>query len=337
MSAWQTSSAETFADVHALPAWLRAELSEQFGSRLHPISEVLVQRDEHVEKVLFATASGARVETVVSHYRAGWDSMCVSSQAGCGLGCTFCATGAVGLVRNLTADEIVSQVMHPRWTQAGRPRPASIAFMGMGEPLANPHIFDALTLLTARVYAGMSTRRVTVSTVGFAPNLDRLVTEHPQVNVTLSVHSPFPGERRGIIPLEERFPLAQSLEILDRHTATRRRKAYLAYLLIAGVNDTDDHLAALAELVQRQTRPDLFHVSVIRYNKAAGATPEYRAPSPTGVDVFVNGLVARGIHATRRRQLGSGIDAACGQLHADYLSAHAAGDRRRIPLSTAAG
>ncbi|WP_433674199.1 radical SAM protein [Microbacterium gorillae] len=331
ITAWQASTAETFAEVDALPKRLRDQLAEQFGPRLHPLTALEVQRDEHVEKVLFSSDSGARIETVVSHYRAGWDSMCVSSQAGCGLGCTFCATGAVGLIRNLSADEIVAQVMHPRWTRAGLARPASVAFMGMGEALANPHVFDALTLLTDREYAGMSARRVTVSTVGFAPSLERLVNQHPQVTITLSVHSPFSTQRRQIIPLEERFPLARNLDILDRHTAVSRRKVYLAYLLIAGVNDGDDHLAALAELVRERSRPELFHVSVIRYNEAAGAAPEYRAPSSNRVDEFVHGLTARGIHATRRRQLGSGIDAACGQLHAKYLAGRAPG---AAPIAT---
>lgn len=320
IAAWQSSTAETFADVHVLPAGLRAELAERFGPSLHPLTPVEVQRDEQVEKVLFASGSGARIETVVSHYRAGWDSMCVSSQAGCGLGCTFCATGAVGLVRNLTADEIVAQVMHPHWTNEGLARPASVAFMGMGEALANPHIFDALTLLTGAGYAGMSARRITVSTVGFAPNLARLVNEYPQVTVTLSVHSPFRRERADIIPLEERFPLAHNLGILDRHAAMSRRKVYLAYLLIAGVNDSDDHLAALADLVHRRSRSELFHVNVIRYNEAAGAAPGYRAPTSTRVDGFVRGLTERGVHATRRRQFGTGISAACGQLHARYLA-----------------
>lgn len=218
IAAWQSSTAETFADVHALPAGLRADLAERFGPRLHPLTPLEVQRDEQVEKVLFASESGARIETVVSHYRAGWDSMCISSQAGCGLGCTFCATGAVGLVRNLTADEIVAQVMHPHWTREGLPRPASVAFMG-------------------------------------------------------------------------------------------------------GVNDSDDHLAALAELVRARSRPELFHVSVIRYNEAAGAPSDYRAPSSIRVDEFVRGLAVRGVHTTRRRQFGTGIDAACGQLHAKYLAA----------------
>lgn len=319
ITAWQSSTAETFSDIHTLPVQLRKELAERFGPRLHPLTELKVQRDEQVEKVLFASDSGARIETVVSHYRAGWDSMCISSQAGCGLGCTFCATGAVGLIRNLSADEIVAQVMHPRWTREGLPRPTSVAFMGMGEALANPHLFDALTLLTGDDYAGMSARRITVSTVGFAPNLKRLVTEYPQITVTLSVHSPFASQREQIIPLEKRFPLTESLDILDRHAVTNHRKVYLAYLLIAGVNDSDDHLAALTRLVHERSRPELFHVSVIRYNEAAGAAPEYRAPSSDRVDEFVCALTARGIHATRRRQLGVSIDAACGQLHAKYL------------------
>lgn len=320
ITAWQDSTAETFADVHALPARLSDDLAERFGPRLHPLTALEVQHDEQVEKVLFASDSGARIETVVSHYRAGWDSMCISSQAGCGLGCTFCATGAVGLIRNLSADEIVAQVMHPRWRRTGLKRPASVAFMGMGEALANPHVFDALTLLTDQGYAGMSARRITMSTVGFAPNLERLVDEHPQVTITLSVHSPFPAQREQIIPLEKRFTLARNLDILDRHVATSRRKVYLAYLLIADVNDSDDHLAALAELVHKRARPELFHVSVIRYNEAAGAVPEYHAPTSNRVDEFVHKLTARGIHATRRRQFGTGMDAACGQLHAKYLT-----------------
>lgn len=322
VAAWQSSTAETFADVHALPAALRADLTERFGPRLHPLTPLEVQRDEQVEKVLFAAESSARVETVVSHYRAGWASMCVSSQAGCGLGCTFCATGAVGLVRNLSADEIVDQVVHPHWTREGMSRPASVAFMGMGEALANPQVFNALVLLTDAEYGGMSARRVTVSTVGFAPNLIRLVNEHPQVTITLSVHSPFARQRASVIPLEERFPLAENLDILDRHAATSRRKVYLAYLLIAGVNDSDDHLAALTDLVHARSRPELFHVSVIRYNDAAGASPDYRAPSSARVDAFVHGLTVRGVRATRRRQSGTGIDAACGQLHAKYLTAN---------------
>ncbi|MGP4019050.1 radical SAM protein [Saccharopolyspora sp. 5N708] len=327
LSSWRSSAAETFDEVRSLPAGLRRGLTERFGPRLHPLAPVAVERDEQVEKVLFESASGAWIETVVSHYRAGWDSMCVSSQAGCGLGCTFCATGAVGLLRNLTADEILAQVLHPHWRRPGARRPESVAFMGMGEALANRHVFEAIRLLTDPDYGGMSPRRITVSTVGFAPNLARLVKEQPQVTITLSVHSPFPEQRARIIPLEKRHPLAENLGIVDDHAATVRRKVYLAYLLIDGVNDTEEHLRALVDLVRARSRPELFHVSVIRYNEATGADPGYRPPTNARVNEFVTRLRERGVHATRRRQFGAAIDAACGQLHARYLDMPATRER----------
>jgi len=325
VNAMHQRDVETFDEVRELPGDLRQELAEQFGHTVYPLAPVAIQSAEQVQKVLFETSTGARLETVLARYRAGWSSICVSSQAGCGLGCTFCATGAVGLVRNLTADEIYAQVMHPHWRKTDEARPVSVAFMGMGEALANPHVFAALQLLTTTGYGGLSPRRITVSTVGFAPNLARLTKEQPQVTITVSVHSPFVEQRTELIPLQSRFPLSESLAILDEHVATVRRKVYLAYLLIAGVNDTAEHLAALAALVASRSRPELFHVSVIRYNEASSTDPSYRAPSRQHVAEFVAGLHARGVHATRRRQFGASIDAACGQLHARYLHAIPAG------------
>ena len=338
LTAARDSGAETFDEIRSLPAPLRYELTERFGPLLQPLVPVVVERGDQVEKVLFDTASGARIETVVAHYRGGWSSMCISSQAGCGLGCTFCATGAVGLVRQLTADEILAQVMHGHWRRSGVGRPESIALMGMGEALANPNLFDALKMLVAPEFGAFSPRRITVSTVGFAPNLARLLREQPQITPTLSVHSPFPEQRAAIIPLERRFPLAQNLELLDRHTIDVRRKAYLAYLLIDGVNDTDDHLEALTRLVRTRIRPELFHVNVIRYNEAAGADPAFRAPTAAATERFVDELRRRRIHATRRRQVGADIDAACGQLHARYLSGGAiSGGTSGAPTQTALG
>jgi 23S rRNA (adenine-C8)-methyltransferase len=185
--------------------------------------------------------------------------------------------------------------------------------------LANPHTFTALDLLTTPGYGGFSPRRITVSTVGFAPNLRRLAKEHPQVTVTLSVHSPFAEQRAELIPLERRFPLSENLAILDEHVVATRRKAYLAYLLIGGVNDSAEHLEELARLVKSRTRPELFHVSVIRYNAASGADASFRPPASHRVSEFVSALNARGVHATRRQQFGSSISAACGQLHARSL------------------
>lgn len=287
-----------------------------FGTTPLPLKLVTSRVAGQVEKVLFETRSGARIETVVSSYRAGWTSMCISSQSGCGLGCTFCATAAMGLMKNLTADEICAQVFHAHWN---RRLPDSIAFMGMGEALANTQIFTAIEALTSKGYGSMSARRLTVSTVGFAPNLEQLLHRFPQVNITLSVHSPFPEQRATLIPLEKRFPLKDNLAVINEYVKKYRRKVYFAYLMIEGVNDSGMHLNGLAAMIQAQYRPELYHVSIIRYNAAFGADPGYRTPSRAQVAAFAAGLRERGIGATVRTQFGDEIAAACGQLHAQHM------------------
>ena len=310
---------ERFEEIKELPKPLREQLSEYFGQTPLPLKIVKEQSAEQVRKVLFETRSGAQIETVMSQYRAGWTSMCVSSQSGCGLGCSFCATGTIGLVKNLTEDEICGQVFHPHWQAL----PDSIAFMGMGEALMNPHFFNSLQILTAAGYGGISLRRITVSTVGVAPKLEQLVKEYPQVNITLSVHSPFPEQRAEIIPLEKRYPLAENLSILDRYANTVRRKVYLAYLLIKGVNDSNEHLNALVKMIKSCSRPELFHVSVIPYNDSFKMESSYQAPAMEHVLKFVSQLKQHGVHATRRQQFGSSIDAACGQLYASNKNSRA--------------
>jgi 23S rRNA (adenine-C8)-methyltransferase len=305
------------ARMTALPRPLRDRLSTEFGPSVLSLTRIATQQGDQVEKVLFESRHGARIETVYSRYKPGWTSLCVSTQVGCGLGCTFCATGAVGLVRNLTADEICDQVLHFAHRQGGID---SVSFMGMGEALANPHTFAALELLQHKDFHAMSPRRLTVSTVGFAPGLQRLVAEHAQVNVTLSVHSPYDDERAAMIPLHRRYPLVQCLTILDRHVATTRRKAYLAYLLIDGHNDSEDHARALTQIVRELSRPELFCVNVIAYNPAAGVTPEFRRPRPAQIRRFLAVLADHGVRTTKRQQFGDSLEAACGQLHARYLA-----------------
>ena len=298
-----------FDEISELSKDLRQKLIKQFGAELLPLKIVTAQSAEQVEKVLFETPSGAHIETVWSNYRAGWSSVCISTQSGCAQNCSFCATACMGLVKNLDEDEIFAQVVNAHW----RSKPDSIALMGMGEPLANPHIFDALGALMQ--YGGFSPRRISVSTVGYAPNLERLIREYPQVNITLSVHSPFPEQRAEMIPLENRFPLRENLAILDKYTVEHRRKVYLAYLLIQDYNDSPKHLQNLVKLIKGCKRPELFHVSVIRFNSAAGIQAKYQAPPVAQVADFVAKLRAQNIHATRRQQFGTSIDAACGQLH----------------------
>lgn len=304
-----------FAHMDELPRRLRDQLAARYGESVLTIRPIATQRGPQVEKLLFESRQGARIETVLARYRSGWTSLCVSTRVGCGLGCTFCATGAVGLVRNLTVDEICDQVLYV----ACRERVDSVAFMGMGEALANPHTFAALRQLADPAHHALSPRRLTVSTVGFVPGLRRLVEEHPRVTITVSVHSPYEEERARLIPLQHRFPLSECLAVLDEHVAATRRKAYLAYLVIDGLNDTDAHARDLARLVARRRRPELFHVNVIPYNPAAGVDAAYRRPTPDRVRRFLRVLRERGVRATRRTQFGDSIDAACGQLHARYL------------------
>lgn len=304
-----------FAEMSDLPRPLRERLVEEFGPSWIGLAPLAIQRATQVEKVLFGNPSGARIETVLSRYRSGLTSLCLSTQVGCGLGCTFCATGAVGLVRNLTADEICDQVLYFARSESVD----SVAFMGMGEALANPHSFDALDLLTSPDLFGLAPRRITVSTVGFAPGLRKLVERQPRVRMTLSVHSPYDEQRAELIPLQQRFPLAECLDILDRHVATTRRKVYLAYLLIDGRNDSDAHAYELARLVRERVEPRLFHVSVLPYNDAVGVSENFRQPSAERVRRFVGVLQEQGVKATRRQQFGGELDAACGQLHARYL------------------
>lgn len=304
-----------FEHMRQLPTRLRRSLAEELGPSLFGLEPVTASTGEAVDKVLFASG-GIRFETVRARYRDGWASLCVSSQAGCGLGCTFCATGAMGLERNLTPDEILGQVFDERWRGPGSPPVRSVTFMGMGEALANPHLFTALDMLADPAIGGLSPRRITVSTVGFAPNLERLVAEHPEVTVTLSVHSPFGDQRAELVPLERRFSLRENLAVLDRHVAASGRRVFLAYALIDGVNDSRAHVEALARLVAGRPRPDLVPVSVIPYNRAFGADRRFRSPSEERTRAFVRGLRERGVRAMRRRQGGADIDAACGQLHA---------------------
>ncbi|AYY14837.1 radical SAM protein [Actinobacteria bacterium YIM 96077] len=301
-----------FASMSELPRQLRDNLTAEFGSHVTTLQPLTSQRSAHVTKTLLASPKGGRVESVRLEYAAGWTSLCLSSQVGCGLGCTFCATGTMGLVRNLGADEIIDQVL------LADGRPDSVAFMGMGEPLANPHTLAAIDLLTDASFLGFSPRRVTVSTVGFLPGMQQLVERHPGVVLTLSVHSPFDEQRSELIPLHHRYPLAECLDVLEEHVTVTNRRTYLAYLLIGGLNDSREHADALAARILARERPDLFMVSLIPFNQAPGLPAEFTPPEQHTVREFAQHLHARGVRATRRTQFGTDIDAACGQLAARH-------------------
>ena len=305
-----------FRDMTALPKALREKLADEFGSSILTVRSVLTRESDQAEKALFELPDGNRVEAISLKFRAGWESFCISSQCGCGFACSFCATGKIGLLRNMTPDEISDQLLY--FLLAGQDID-SISFMGMGEALSNKHIFAAIDIITDPLLFGLSRRRITVSTIGVVPNMRRLSREYPQVNQTLSLHSPFDEQRSQMIPLNDKYPIRMLLETLDEHIATTRRKAYIAYVLIDGVNDTAEHARALVDVIKTNMRNhNLVHVSLIRYNVAEMVTREFRRSQERSVNQFRDALKEGGIKCTVRASFGNDIDAACGQLFANY-------------------
>ncbi|WP_337104227.1 Cfr family 23S rRNA (adenine(2503)-C(8))-methyltransferase [Paenibacillus sp. YIM B09110] len=296
-----------------IPKVIRNELIKHLGERVLNVTPVVQQRSSQVNKVLFSVEGGERIEAVQLIYERGWKSYCISSQCGCGYGCTFCATGTIGLKRNLTADEITDQLLY---FHLNGQTLDSVSFMGMGEALANPHIFETLQMLTDPRTFGLGHRRITVSTIGILPGIDRLAKEFPQVNLTFSLHSPFDEQRSALMPINNRFPLNDVLSKLDQHIRDTGRKVYIAYILLRGENDSSEHAEAIVALLKhRGSWYHLYHVNLIPYN-STDVTPEnYHQSDKEQVQNFVSILKSKGIKVTVRTQFGTDIDAACGQLY----------------------
>ncbi|GAA3404220.1 Cfr family 23S rRNA (adenine(2503)-C(8))-methyltransferase [Paenibacillus hodogayensis] len=296
-----------------LPQSLRNELTRTLGPRVCSMAPVKEITSSQVSKVLYATKGGEFVEAVQLTYERGWKSYCISSQCGCGFGCKFCATGTIGLKRNLTADEITDQLLHFRLNGHALD---SVSFMGMGEALANPNVFTALTILTDPKLFGLGHRRITISTIGLLPGIDKLTREFPQVNLTFSLHSPFDDQRSELMPINDRFPIPDVLNALDRHIRHTGRKVYIAYILLRGVNDSIKHAEAVAGLLRgRGPGEHLYHVNLIPYNSTEVTPERYRASDALQIEAFVQVLKSKGISITVRTQFGSDINAACGQLY----------------------
>jgi len=298
---WTASGAPGYAAMTDVPAALRAELDARV-----PFSTLTLAHEAHARdgtvKALFHTHDGRPVEAVLMRYRDGRRSVCVSSQSGCPLTCTFCATGAMRFGRNLTAAEILDQVLHFR-----RIEPVNhLVFMGMGEPLMNvDHV-----LATARALpdVGITHRRTGVSTVGWVPGIERLREADLPLRLALSLHAPDDALRSRIMPVNERHPIADVLAACERYFAQRRRRVFVEYVMLAGVNDQREQAVALARLLD----PAVYKLNLIPYNP----TGAYDGSSRGAIAAFKQALEAHGLSATVRLTRGRDIDAACGQLAA---------------------
>ena len=298
------------AEMTNLPKALREGLEVMLPAALTPITESVADRGETI-KFLSQIDGGYQVETVLMMYQ-GRATVCVSSQAGCAMGCGFCATGQAGFDRHLTAGEIVEQVVEAA-TRARRleRRLSNVVFMGMGEPLANEGpVWAAIERIHGDI--GLSARHITVSTVGVVPGIRKLATRPLPVTLAVSLHAANDALRETLVPLNRRYPIDMLVNACQEFVSSHGRRLSFEWAMIDGVNDHPSDAAELAALCRR-LQPSA-HVNLIPLNPTPG-WPTKATPGPK-VREFRERLETLGATATVRRNRGTDIDAACGQLAA---------------------
>ena len=305
--------AMSFDEMTDLPSAERAALADAFRLSAPTIARADVSTDGTV-KHLWRLDDGELIESVVIPARDRL-TLCISSQAGCAMACTFCATGWSGYRRQLTAGEIVSQYRGARrWAREhGLGAITNVVFMGMGEPLMNRKgVFPALTLLNGAY--GLGARRITLSTVGVVPGILELAERPEQFRLAVSLHAPDHELRQQLVPIEKKYPLPDLMDALRRFEAAGGRRITFEYVMIDGLNDAPGHAHALAALVREFPS----HVNLIPYNPIPG--PDWRPSPALALERFAAILEERGVPATIRTPRGRDIAAACGQLRAEHAT-----------------
>ena len=294
--------ATTIEAMSDLSARHRALLAETYEVGLTAPEKVSISTDG-TKKYLYRTSQNHFIE---SAYIPDGDraTLCISSQAGCRMGCRFCATGRQGLQHSLSTNEILNQIE----SLPERERLTNVVFMGMGEPLDNlDSLLPALEVLTSAWGFGWSPTRITVSTAGVASRLERFL-EATQVHLAVSLHNPFPHERAEIMPIEKAWPIREVVEILRRYDFTHQRRVSFEYIVMSGLNDSPRHIRELCRLLDGIK----CRINLIRFHKIPGSP--YFSPDDRAMIAFRDALTAKGIHTTIRTSRGEDIQAACGLL-----------------------
>jgi 23S rRNA (adenine2503-C2)-methyltransferase len=299
---WAAQGAASFESMTNVPRRLRDVLADAV-----PFSTLTLEHEAHARdgtvKALFRTADGRLVEAVLMRYRDGRRSLCLSSQSGCPLTCSFCATGQMRFGRNLTASEILDQALHFRRLDAVD----HAVFMGMGEPMMN--LDGVLGACVRMPDIGITSRRTAISTVGWIPGIDRLAADPRPIRLALSLHAADPALRSELMPVNDRYPLDAVLAACAAYYANKRRKVFVEYVMLAGVNDSVAQAMQLAVVLD----PRVYKVNLIPYNPTASP---YEGSSPKAIEAFRAELERHGLNPTVRLTRGRDIDAACGQLAA---------------------
>jgi 23S rRNA (adenine2503-C2)-methyltransferase len=299
---WAARGASGYDEMTNVPAPLRAQLAREV-----PFSTLTVEHEAHARdgtlKALFRTRDGHPVEAVLMRYRDGRRSVCVSSQSGCPLTCTFCATGQMRFGRNLTASEILDQALHFRRIESIN----HVVFMGMGEPMLN--LAPVLEAARNLPDLGVTHRRTTISTVGWLPGLRKFVDEVEEpIRLALSLHAPTDALRSELMPVNDRYPLEEVIAECRRYSNLRGRKVFVEYVMLGGVNDRVEQARELARLLD----PKVFKVNLIPYNP----TGAFEGSTRNAIGAFKAVLDHERLPATVRLTRGRDIAAACGQLAA---------------------
>ena len=295
-----------------LPLALREALREHCTSSTLTVESSHDSENGQTTRYLLRTTDDRLVECVIMRHLSGRTTLCVSCQVGCPMGCLFCATGRLGLTRNLSYAEILDQVMIARARLASEGRALrNVVFMGMGEPLLNyNNVNVALRVLIDQKKLNLSARRITVSTCGIVPGIARMADDWPQVSLAISLHAPTQEAREKIMPVARAYPLSDLMQALDDYTRQTRNRVFYEYIMLAGYTDRPEYATALASLL----RGRLAHVNLIPYNAGEGGSAIMEPSSRIVVERFQRMLEDTGTPSTVRHTMGDDIDAACGQL-----------------------
>jgi 23S rRNA (adenine2503-C2)-methyltransferase len=307
--AWAAKGVNGYGEMTNIPSALRDTLARELPFSSLALRDEAESSDGTV-KALFATADGRPLEAVLMRFRDGRRSICVSSQSGCPLTCTFCATGAMRFARNLTASEIVDQALHFRRIEAVD----HCVFMGMGEPMMN--LDNVLAACERLPDIGITHRRITISTVGWIPGIERLTEQPMPIRLAFSLHAADEALRSELMPVNDKYPLSDVIEACRAFYERRRRRVFIEYVMLAGVNDRYEQALALARTLSsgREDELPIFKVNLIPYNPTEADA--YVGSTRESIAAFRSALESRGIPATVRLTRGRDIDAACGQLAA---------------------
>jgi 23S rRNA (adenine2503-C2)-methyltransferase len=309
---WAARGVHGYEEMTNIPAGLREALARELPFSSLELREQ-AQSDDGTAKALFATADGRPLEAVLMRFRDGRRSVCLSSQSGCPLTCTFCATGTMRFARNLSASEIIDQALHFR-----RIEPIDhCVFMGMGEPMLN--LDNVLAACERLPDVGITHRRTTVSTVGWIPGIERLAACEMPLRLALSLHAADEALRSQLMPVNDRYPLREVIEACRAFYARKRRRVFIEYVMLAGVNDRYEQALALARVLSSShgEGPPIFKVNLIPYNPTdTGDGAPFDGSSRESIAAFRAALESRGIPTTVRLTRGRDIAAACGQLAA---------------------